>query len=224
MGVQVAPAVAVAVAVGAAAACAAEAIRSYGTTFVSTSGSRASGGKSGGAASWLFVRNAFTSTSHRLMTREIRSAFLTCVTALLFGAGSLMSQETPAARVRHAVDRVPVTVALVEQLPHGAGLFEIVRRAGASPHDVILLSRTTAGEEELSEAIRTLLAARQHGGDLPTRDASLRERQRNGPMDPFPWAGRVLRDVRNTAPRPLPGHGDVSFVQIWLPKQRPQGR
>lgn len=159
------------------------------------------------------------------MTRKIAFALLTLVSASVFGAGPLMCQEAPDRRVQPAVaSRVPVTVALVERLPHGTGPFEIVRRAGPPQRDVILLSRNTPGEEELSEAIRTLLAVRQHDGDLPARDRTLRARPRGGRMEPFPWVARVLRDVRNTTPQVLTGVGNVAFVQIWLPKQRPQGR
>lgn len=158
------------------------------------------------------------------MTRNA-FALLTIVSASFFGAGPLRCQESSARGVHPAVaGRVPATVGLVEQLPHGAGSFEIIRRADASRHDVILLSRSAAGEEELSVAIRTLLAARRHGGDLPLRDATLRARPRNDPEDPFPWAARVLRDVRSVTPRPLPGFGNVAFVEIWLPKQRSEGR
>ena len=140
-----------------------------------------------------------------------------------------MSQQSPATSVQPArAGRVPVTVALVERLPHGEGPFEIIRRAGSFPHDVILLARNAAGEEELSEAIRTLLAARHHAGDLPPRDAAFRVRPRNvqsrEPMRSFPWAARVLRDVQGVAPQPLPGVGNVAFVQIWLPKQRSESR
>lgn len=158
------------------------------------------------------------------MIRHFAFVLLPVVSALIFAGGPLTGQEALGGRVPLArPSRVPVTVALVEQLPHGTGPFEIIRHGGASQHDVILLSRRAANEVELSEAIRTLLAVRRNGGDLPTRDANLRVRPRNVSIDPYPWVARVLRDLRNVAPKPLPGFGNVAFVQIWLPRQRPEG-
>lgn len=118
--------------------------------------------------------------------------------------------------------RVPVTLVLVDDLPRSEVPFLVERRPGVAPHDVILL-RSDATPEQLSEAIRTLLVIRQVEGDTTSRRATMRTRLRQahaGPRREFPWVSRVLADLRRAPPEPLAGYGEVRAVEIWLPPQR----
>jgi hypothetical protein len=117
--------------------------------------------------------------------------------------------------------RVPVTVAIVERLPVTGAPFLVLRRASAAPRDVILLP-AGADARLLSEAVQTLLIARQAGGDTATATATLRvrpQRGRTAQRPVLPWAQRVLTDLRRAAARPLDGVGTVPAVEIWLPRQ-----
>lgn len=117
--------------------------------------------------------------------------------------------------------RVPVTIVLVDQLPHADAPFLVQRRPDVSPHDMILL-RSDATREQLSDALRTLLVIRQVGGDTAAQRATMRMRPdqaRSGPRREFPWVSRVLADLRRAAPREVAGFGNVRAVEIWLPPQ-----
>ena len=116
--------------------------------------------------------------------------------------------------------RVPVTLALVEQLPQGGDApFVILRRADQEPRDVILL-RSDADSDRLSEAVQALLIARQQGGDTADTDRVLRIRRQQGRrVRPLPWAARVLQDLRAAPRRAVGGVGTVPAVVIWLPRQ-----
>lgn len=119
--------------------------------------------------------------------------------------------------------RTPVLIVLVDQLPHGSEPFEILRRAEIIPHDVVLL-RSDAGAAELTAAVRTLMLARQQGGDDPERSVVLRMRRSaaSPPARTLPWAQRVLTDLRRAEPIDVRGVGMRRAVEIWLPSQRRQ--
>jgi|SRR5215213_3426838 len=120
-----------------------------------------------------------------------------------------------------APTRVPVTIALVERLPVPGAPFVVLRRANAAPRDVILLP-SSADAALLSEAVQMLLVARQAAGDTAVTTATLRVRPQRGRTTPrpvFPWAQRVLSDLRRTDARPVEGVGAVPAVEIWLPRQ-----
>jgi hypothetical protein len=126
-----------------------------------------------------------------------------------------------AAQWAGAPRRVPVTVATVERLPVPGAPFVVVRRASAAPRDVILLP-AGADARLLSEAVQTLLVARQAGGDTASAAATLRvrpQRGRSSERPVLPWAQRVLNDLRRAAARPVDGVGTVPAVEIWLPPQ-----
>jgi hypothetical protein len=148
-----------------------------------------------------------------------RAAFFLPV-VLLLAAGTLAGQTARPREVR----RVPVTVALMGELPMAGVPFLVQRRPALAPHDVILL-RTGTTAAQLSEAIQTLLVARQAGGDLPAVKGFVRMRPHGArtantsPRKPLPWAERVLRDVRKAPTVQVDGIGRVRAVQIWLPPQ-----
>ena len=118
--------------------------------------------------------------------------------------------------------RVSATVVLVDSLTQPDAPFVIVRRPGSTPADLILL-RSGADAAQLSEAVRGLLTARQANGDFAPTAAIFRVRphQRAGAIarPAFPWAPRVLNDLRRAEPREISGVGRVRAVQIWLPRQ-----
>jgi hypothetical protein len=140
--------------------------------------------------------------------------------ALITGRSTLAAQQPERTRV-------PVTIALVDELPDPTALFVILRRADATPADVILL-RTGAGPQQLSAAVQALRMARRQGGDQAFRDAMLRarphqdDRARNA--RPLPWAPQVIADLHRAARREVPGVGSVQSVQIWLPRSVAAGQ
>lgn len=149
-----------------------------------------------------------------------RFARTSCFIGVLTGAlwQSVVAQQTPTAP--RAPTRVPAAVALTDSLPVPGAPYLILRNPGGSRRDVILLP-TGADAALLSDAVRTLLAARQAGGDTAAETATLRLRPRSGipPRRGFPWAARVMADVRRAAPGPVPGVGSARAVEIWLPRQ-----
>lgn len=119
--------------------------------------------------------------------------------------------------------RMPVAVVLVDTLPHDPGAaYEVQRRPGFTPHDVILL-RTTATVEDLANAVWLVIAGRTAGGDLPAREMALRSRPhpvRGGTRRAvLPWVRRVLDDLQRAEPHEVAGLGKVRAVEIWLPRQ-----
>lgn len=128
---------------------------------------------------------------------------------------------------RHRMkERVPLTIALVRELPHAGAPYEIHRRTSGAARDVLLLPRT-ATAEELSDALRSALTARLVTGDTASEAAVLlvRPRGRNAAIRAaFPWADRVLKDLHGAHQRMVPGVGMVQAVVIWLPAQRGRGR
>lgn len=145
--------------------------------------------------------------------------FVAAVFIAAAGTHTLAGQEPPARRPA----RVPVTLVLIDRLPVGDAPFLVRRRTDVSPRDVILL-RADASHVQVSEAIRTLLVARQVSGDTATHPAMLRIRPHGAGRAvshrEFPWAPRVLADLRRAELADVPGIGRVRAVQIWLPPQR----
>jgi hypothetical protein len=117
--------------------------------------------------------------------------------------------------------RVPVCVAISKQ-DLGSDNYRIVRRSGAvEPHDILLL-KPRATSDDLSDALNDLLAIRRAAGDTAQRSALLRlRRPRTEALHGrrFPWATRVLADVRTASEKPIEGFGDMQAVTIWLPPQ-----
>lgn len=120
--------------------------------------------------------------------------------------------------------RVPVTVVLVEKTPHDDAPAVILRRAGMTPQDVVLLRADAADGKQLSSVVLGLISARSVGGDTASASEMLRVRPQ--PLPPgqvrkeLPWAQRVVNDLRRAERRIVPGVGEVQAVEIWLPPQR----
>jgi hypothetical protein len=138
--------------------------------------------------------------------------------ALVYGANSTAAQPATAS---NPPTRVPVTIALVEQLPHPDAPFVILRRVNEAEHDVILLP-ADADARQLSLAVQALLTARSVAGDTADSPATIRVRPRSGARAhrPVPWIARVHGDLQRAAHRPIRGVGNARAVVIWLPPQR----
>jgi hypothetical protein len=166
----------------------------------------------------------FTSDQGRTMKRAFR---LLCVALLVL---AITSQAAPAQgrpQDRQARARVAAWVALTTQ-PIREGESFVIKRAVGPGRDDILLLGAGADASQLSSAVRALLTSRSVGGDTATHPGTFRMRTHQRSISnaaPFPWAGRVISDVRQAPLRELPGVGRVRAVRIWLPAvQRPQGR
>lgn len=141
----------------------------------------------------------------------------TAAVALVFAPGSVSTQQ-PTARTPQ---RVQATIAMVDSLPVPGAPFVVQRRPDRTPADLVLV-RTTASSAELSNAVRTLVAARAAGGDYPVVSGIVRMRphqQSRGVPKQLPWAAGVLRRLRSANPDTIDGIGVVRSVVIWLPKQ-----
>jgi hypothetical protein len=145
---------------------------------------------------------------------------------LLWTGRSLQAQEGNTQR--QIVMRIPVTIALVERMPDEISPAVILRRPGATPHDVILLRSSTASGKHLSDAIVQLLTIRVLSGDTALANATMRVKPREGAQGQirreYPWVQRVFNDLRKAEPQSLTGVGTVRSVQIWLPPQRGRRR
>jgi hypothetical protein len=138
---------------------------------------------------------------------------------LLFFVTGLPSAHAQAPESgRGRPSRVPVTVALVERLPHPDAPFIILRRV--TEGDYILLP-VDADAALLTDAVNALLMARQWGGDRASADAVLRVRapERVRGARPLPWVARVLTDLRSARPSAVLSVGQAPAVRIWLPRQ-----
>ncbi|MDQ3605446.1 MAG: hypothetical protein M3418_04560 [Gemmatimonadota bacterium] len=156
------------------------------------------------------------------MFRRISILLITALVGQI-GMGPLFAQQQTGSS--RAPTRVPVTIALVDQLPQADAPFMVQRRPDVAPHDVILL-RSTADAKQLSEAIHALLVIRQAGGDTATSRATMRMRPQQpqqGARPEFPWVPRVMADLRRAEPKQIAGVGTVRAVEIWLPPQHRRG-
>lgn len=160
---------------------------------------------------------------HYLLNERVRT-MLSRILGVLIAALALLptSGAGQSTRAPGAPTRVPVTIALVDRLPVPDAPFVVLRRPDTAPRDVILLPAATADGRLLSESVQMLLIARQGGGDTPAKAATMRVRPQRGrstPRSVFPWAQRVLADLRRAEARPVDGVGTVPAVEIWLPRQ-----
>lgn len=115
---------------------------------------------------------------------------------------------------------MPVLLALVDSLPDTGPRFRIVRLAGESVRDVVLLP-PDAHSDLLAEAVETLrmVWTRDGAGGAAEGGAMFRRVPRTAQPRPRrvpPWSARVLHDLREARPRQVPGVGRVRTVQIWL--------
>lgn len=137
---------------------------------------------------------------------------------LAFAAPAALAGQQ--AQHRAHATRIPVTIALVASVPHSDQPFVVQRRPNQSPADIILL-RTNATAEQLSEAITAVTIIRQAQGDYPTTAALMRVRPHGRHAHHnYPWVPRVLADVHRAPVQNLPEVGNARSVTIWLPRTR----
>lgn len=140
--------------------------------------------------------------------------------ALLAGAVPAEGQAQGGNPGRPTPTRIPVTVALVDELPASQAPFALLRRSANEGGDVIIVP-ASADADLLSDAVRALLTVRRHQGDQASQRGVLRVTARTNRRPALPWAVRVLADARRTAPQALDGVGTARSITIWLPPQRP---
>lgn len=152
------------------------------------------------------------------MRHSMKAAATTLALLALLAGADPAEAQAGSARGR-APTRIPVTVALVDELPAAQTPFALLRRSAAEGGDVILVP-ASADAGVLSDAVRALLAVRSHQGDQGAEGGMLRVTARTSRRPALPWAARVLGDARRTPPQALSGVGTARSVVIWLPPQR----
>ncbi|MBA3579031.1 MAG: hypothetical protein H0W42_03500 [Gemmatimonadaceae bacterium] len=113
-----------------------------------------------------------------------------------------------------------MTVVLSESRVAGSR-FVVQRNPRAARRDVVVLA-PDASADEFADAVRTLLTVRQREGDVPASKQTLRIRpnQASTRQRPaYPWAARVLADLRRSDRVEIEGVGRARAIQIWLPSQ-----
>lgn len=129
-------------------------------------------------------------------------------------------------RQQEMARRVPVTVALVDQLPAGTGDVPavVLRRVSTSPHDVILLRRSDATGAQLSGAILHLMILRERNGDTATANGIFR--LPTAARGPKAWehteqvqTGRIVAQLRTAGLQDVPGVGRVRARAVYLPSK-----
>ncbi len=127
-------------------------------------------------------------------------------------------------RQQEVTRRVPVTIALWDQLPAPDSVPAVILRRGTSaPRDVILLRhRATPGQ--LAAAVMRLMIIRDRMGDTARADAAFRlpnaHRMPKGKgQREVLQAGRTLARLRGSQPQDVPGVGRVPAVEVYLPSR-----
>ena len=139
--------------------------------------------------------------------------------ALLAGGAPAEGRAQEKGQGGRTPTRIAVTVAVVDALPAAQHPFALLRRTAAEGGDVILLP-AGADADQLSDAVRALLAVRSRQGDEAAERGILRVTAPGSRRPALPWAARVLGDLRRTPPQALAGVGTARSVVIWLPPQQ----
>lgn len=150
----------------------------------------------------------------------MRHVTLLILCALFLSTEAAAQPTEPDAR---SASRRPVLVAFVDTVGDAAPGYRLVRLAGESPQDVILLP-ADASPELLTEAVEALRVVWQRAGEgvdgsatvrvIPSEPGRAVVRQRV-----VPWGATVLQDIRVARERHVPGVGRVRAVRIWLPRR-----
>ena len=117
--------------------------------------------------------------------------------------------------------RVPVTIALVDELPAPGVGAVIVRNATQPPRgDIILMTPNSASARQLSAALATLLITWEADGRSPHRDATIKVVNRRGPAAWFDTEERraesVVRRLRRAPARRVGPLGQVPAVSVQV--------
>jgi len=142
------------------------------------------------------------------------------ILAVLTAASVMHAHAQKPADRPHGRERVPVVLAMADSSIPAPG-YRILRRAGGGPEDLIVFG-SNADRNTLSEAVRRLVLIRRATGDTATVGGEVRvsiDTNSAGPAAPFPWAERVLGDLRVADRREVPHVGRERVVRIFLPAQ-----
>jgi hypothetical protein len=177
------------------------------------------------------AQNLFRSFSEagmqRIVAATLAVAALAVATPLNAQQGRQFSETARPEKAR----RVPVTVALVDRLPHPGAAAVILRQTGGAPRDVIVLQRDSATGARLAAAVMNLLVIREREGDLPATGAVFRVRENAARQGAAPAAGLGLtkRDMRTAdavvtrlraaRPQTVPGLGPARATVLYLPSR-----
>jgi hypothetical protein len=127
-------------------------------------------------------------------------------------------------RQQEIARRVPVTIALSDQLPAADSVSAVILRRGATaPRDVILI-RPRATPGQLAAAVLRLMIIRDRMGDTARTDAAFRlpnaHRMPKGAAQREELqAGRTLARLRGAPPQDVPGVGRVPALEVYLPSR-----
>lgn len=156
------------------------------------------------------------------MREPVHAMVVTALSVLML----VLADMSLTAQNHRAPSRIAVTVALSNEGTQVSSPFVILRRAGGTPRDVILLRDDVASAQILSQAIFMLAAARREEGDTAQAPHRLRgtvvKSSREAARE-LPWANRVLADLRVKDSLPVPGVGRTRAIEIWLPPQHRRG-
>lgn len=154
---------------------------------------------------------------------------LAALVALALGTSNAMAQTTAPPHPRLRPHRVPVTVALVDARVSRERTL-ILRRATATPRDIIVLSREAATPRMLSAALLALLKSRDLHGDTAQRDLRLRvtAQASSGAVGTREERAvtRALERLRAGQPARVVGVGLATVTELDLPARdlRDRGR
>jgi hypothetical protein len=169
-------------------------------------------------------RNILEATMKRVIAPMLTALAAVAVAGRIDAQQDNQHSHPPSAAVeRQLARRVPVTVALVRDLPAKDAAAVIVRRPDAVPRDVILLRRATANGERLLAAAAHLITIRRRAGDVPVEAGTflVREAAASGRLArrSLHTADVVVGRLRVSTPRDVPGIGLVRAYEIYLPSK-----
>lgn len=165
---------------------------------------------------------------HRIQVGIMNLSLIRAATAALLSLNAptgpgLQAQEMPSRQE-------PAVVALVEQLPTLRQQYPavILRRAGVTPQDVILLPRATASAELLDAATRVLLHMRASAGQRQTTHQgkpfgiiTIGVRHSTAPAEwatqELPRAEQLLEQLRRARAQHVPRVGTFPAVEFTPP-------
>ena len=119
------------------------------------------------------------------------------------------------------VRRTSVTLALVSDLGGDRVTARVVRRAGTSARDLILLNEADADAGRLTAALNALVQSRLKDGLVPGQDVDLRLSVKQGPRtwiegSARAWWEEKIQELRSAPLRDIPGVGNVRAMDYRL--------
>ncbi len=132
-------------------------------------------------------------------------------------SGQAPSWESPSDTHR------PFAIAVVDDVGYPGADAVVVRRASASPHDVVLVREARANPRLLAAAVRHLAALRALQGDTPGVDGVYRvtldarnDQRWVRPDEPAKW----MRSLNRASEVPLEGFENAKYIVLEMPIQR----